>query len=236
MHPMRAPDEHRTYYDAFYAQGDFRHHPPDIDQTLLERVFRRTRTAAGSRVLDLGCGTGVQMMQMRALGMQTTGVDISAVALRRAAERVPSADFAQGDGLRLPFRAGCFDAVLLFGCSLLNTDAPEDIAATFAESMRVTRPGGWVVACTSSDFSGTSKGGWVQHTRAFLADSLARIVGAERFLRCTLPRLGRVHAALVLHRVVDTLLRLPFPGLTRTIVFGVRVDARDQNAIPNSIS
>ena len=138
---------------------------------------------------------------------------------------MPGAGLVQADGLRLPFVARSFDAVIHLGCSLINTDDAEGILAAFRESMRVTRFGGWVVACTSSDFSGRSRGGWVQHTPGFLRDTLARIPTGGRLLRCTLPRLALLHPALVLHRLTDALLRLPVPGLVRTIAFGARVDA-----------
>ncbi|MFD5074215.1 class I SAM-dependent DNA methyltransferase [Streptomyces sp. NPDC058371] len=74
---------------------------------------------AGSRVLDLGCGTGVPTArQLADAGLETVGVDLSGEMVKLAREYAPEATFHQADiadlrpggGLDL----GRFDAVAAF--------------------------------------------------------------------------------------------------------------------------
>ncbi|WP_431960054.1 class I SAM-dependent DNA methyltransferase [Actinacidiphila sp. bgisy160] len=80
---------------------------------------------AGSRVLDLGCGTGLPTArQLVEAGHEVTGVDLSAGMLSLARRHVPRATFLQADvadlraGGRLgpggPGDLGRFDAVVAF--------------------------------------------------------------------------------------------------------------------------
>ncbi len=103
----------------------------------------------GARVLDVGCGTGVVSRDLaRRVGPRgrVTGVDPSRAFIREARRRArrdgsgaPCA-FRAGDGLRLPFRDGAFDAAVAVTV-LLHVPASDRV---LAEMTRVTRPGGRV--------------------------------------------------------------------------------------------
>lgn len=55
---------------------------------------------AGSRVLDVGCGTGVPVSQMLAdAGMKVTGLDIAPKMIELASDRVPNGSFEVSDML-----------------------------------------------------------------------------------------------------------------------------------------
>ncbi|MGX1908302.1 class I SAM-dependent methyltransferase [Streptomyces phaeochromogenes] len=74
---------------------------------------------AGSRVLDLGCGTGVPTTrQMTDAGFEVVGVDLSGRMVQLAREYVPAATFHQLDIADLrpggPQDLGRFDAVAAF--------------------------------------------------------------------------------------------------------------------------
>lgn len=215
---MLTRDGYRRYYDDFYATTDFRHYSERVDDALLAAVFDRAHVRAGARVLDLGCGTGVQLARMRARGMRAVGIDLSLVAVQRASGTSAAGAVAQADALALPFADGALDAVVAIGCSLMNADDDGLVDRLFEESLRVVRPGGCVVATTCSDFSGGEKGGWRQRTRRALQERLERLPGRARSLHYGLPGLARFHRALPLHPLVDALVRLPLP-LARTAVF-----------------
>ncbi|MFG2343369.1 class I SAM-dependent DNA methyltransferase [Streptomyces phaeochromogenes] len=74
---------------------------------------------AGSRVLDLGCGTGVPTArQMTDAGFEVVGIDLSRRMVQLAREYVPAATFHQLDIADLrpggPHDLGRFDAVAAF--------------------------------------------------------------------------------------------------------------------------
>jgi len=75
------------------------------------------------RVLDVGCGTGLLMREVRAYYV---GLDVSAGMLRKAAERRDGAkDLVRGDARLLPFRSKSFDACYSFTV-LQNVPEPEE--------------------------------------------------------------------------------------------------------------
>lgn len=75
---------------------------------------------AGSRVLDLGCGTGLpSARQLASGGCQVTGVDISPAMLAQARANVPEATFLEFDLANLGRLPGGYEAVVAF-FSLLN--------------------------------------------------------------------------------------------------------------------
>lgn len=91
------------------------------------------------RLLDLACGTGINLRRLADADRSVTGVDLSADQLRLARARAPEgARLIQADATRLPFDEASFDAV---ACSLLHSDV-EDFSAVCREVARVLRPGG----------------------------------------------------------------------------------------------
>jgi len=111
---------------------------------------RRAGVAAagrlGSRILDVGVGTGLELPYF-APTATVVGVDISEPMLRKALDRIRSAELSQiaglavMDGARLGFVDGAFDCVI---APYVITVVP-DPEATLAEFTRVVRPGGEIV-------------------------------------------------------------------------------------------
>jgi SAM-dependent methyltransferase len=70
----------------------------------------------GTRVLDLGCGTGEPASRELAKRFDVTGVDISGAMIRRAREAVPSGRFIRADMTKVNFPPGSFGAIVsLYG-------------------------------------------------------------------------------------------------------------------------
>jgi ubiquinone/menaquinone biosynthesis C-methylase UbiE len=111
---------------------------------VLEKLgFRR-----GSRVLDVGCGTGISMEPLAARGLSVTGIDPSAEMLAAAKHAVPGATLVHGSVEALPFSDRKFDAAL-------SAQAFHwfDGDKAFAQLIRVVKPGGpiavwWKVLAT----------------------------------------------------------------------------------------
>jgi SAM-dependent methyltransferase len=101
--------------------------------------------AAGTRLLDVGCGAGAACGAAAERGAVPTGLDLSPVMIELARRRYPDLDFRVGSASDLPV-TGPFDAVV--GNFLVHHLAePEAVVGGFAEVMA---PGGRL-ALTSWD-------------------------------------------------------------------------------------
>lgn len=98
------------------------------------------------RVLDLGCGAGVQAGELQALGHEVYACDIAFEMAQKAQARVgPTAVVAVGE--KLPFADESFDAVIALGVIGYSAD-PQ----AFLESLqRVLRPGGLLIISSAND-------------------------------------------------------------------------------------
>jgi demethylmenaquinone methyltransferase/2-methoxy-6-polyprenyl-1,4-benzoquinol methylase len=130
----------------------------------LDRRWRRRAALAclagsPSRVLDLGCGTGdlaISIAKLAPEGVQIVGLDYSLPMLalaRRKAFRAgvgDKIDFLHGEAGHLPFPDAIFDAVgISFAFRNLTYKNPLG-PLSFAEVLRVLRPGGCYVIVESS--------------------------------------------------------------------------------------
>ncbi len=91
---------------------------------LLHRVARRS---GRGRLLEIGCGAGVQAGAAARRGWQVVGVDLSEGMLREAAEATPDGLWVVASADALPFRPGTFDVVMLLGVLEYFTDPAETL-------------------------------------------------------------------------------------------------------------
>ena len=117
------------------------------NEPLFSTVLARLGVGAGTRLLDVGCGSGYAARLAAALGASVTGIDITPELLEIARARVPDADFRPGGMEALPFPDAAFDAVVAFN-AFPFADDPE---RAVDESARVARPGGLVAATTFAE-------------------------------------------------------------------------------------
>jgi ubiquinone/menaquinone biosynthesis C-methylase UbiE len=105
-----------------------------------DAVLSALRRAAPSRVLDVGCGTGLLASRIRRElpRAAVVGCDFSQGMLARAAQSARASALVQGSATALPFRDGSFDA-------LVSTEAFHwfpDQGAALREFFRVLAPMG----------------------------------------------------------------------------------------------
>lgn len=86
----------------------------------------------GSRVLDVGCGTGELVALAVARGAEAAGCDAAAGMVDVARRRSPGADLRVAQAERLPWPDDSFDLV-----TLVNALAFTDVARTLSECRRV---------------------------------------------------------------------------------------------------
>jgi ubiquinone/menaquinone biosynthesis C-methylase UbiE len=146
--------------------------------------------------LDLGCGDGRLSTYLHARAL--TAADVSSVALKRAADRLPGAEIALIEvDAPLPFVDGEFELVL---CAE-TIEHVRDVQLFLSEVRRVLRPGGGLALTTpdhgrrtalrmllngfESEFDPLSP-----HIRFFTRTSLTRLLDAMGFTVDSIRRKG----------------------------------------------
>jgi ubiquinone/menaquinone biosynthesis C-methylase UbiE len=109
-----------------------------------ERLAEAANLRAGSRVLDVACGSGNATIAAARHGTHAVGIDYVGSLLEDARERAAAegldAEFHVGDAEDLPVSDDSFDAVL----SVFGTMFAPDHRRTASEIVRVARPGATV--------------------------------------------------------------------------------------------
>jgi SAM-dependent methyltransferase len=174
-------------------------------------LLERASLAPGARVLEVGCGTGAVLAALQEDGNSTTsagsgytqlrqvGLDLDGSALKLTHRLIPRAGLAQADARTLPFASASFDLVY---CHFLLLWVPQP-ERVLVEMVRVTRPGGWVMAFAEPDY-----GGRVDYPPPL--DDLGRMQSVGLAGRGADPEMGRklsglFHAAGLLEVVTGTL-------------------------------
>lgn len=112
-------------------------HPGGI--TLTKQVVGYCSFTPGTKVLDIGCGTGMTVEYLSDVcALQAVGVDVSPIQLEQGRKRAPDLRLIQAAGESLPFADAAFEGVIA-ECSL---SVMQDAAAVLAEISRILVPGG----------------------------------------------------------------------------------------------
>ena len=101
------------------------------------------RLKAGSKVLDLGCGTGHFSNYVQGKGFEVHAIDPSVKMLEFARSNFPKINFIEGVASSLPFPDNIFD--LIISIEVLRYLDSTDIKQAYAEMYRVLKPGGHIL-------------------------------------------------------------------------------------------
>ncbi|MFP4471963.1 MAG: class I SAM-dependent methyltransferase [Bacteroidales bacterium] len=107
-----------------------------------ESELEKRRKHFSGRVLDAGCGTGIQSLWLSATAREVFGVDISEKLLEVAdakCRHLNHVNFLEADLTRLPFENTSFDAAVSLGETISHI---ADWQKAFSEIARVLMPGG----------------------------------------------------------------------------------------------
>jgi SAM-dependent methyltransferase len=134
-----APAQHwDQYFDKLHQSGR------DLDwgERWIGAIIEPLRQADCRTVLDLGCGTGNEVLGLTRAGFVMTGLDYSRVGIRRAMTKVGAkAHFVLADMAQpLPFPASSFDAVMSNVAAHMFSD--RITRAIFVEVRRILHPQG----------------------------------------------------------------------------------------------
>ena len=98
----------------------------------------------GMEVLDVGCGTGLQLACYQQAGCRVTGIDASPAMLEVSRRRLGTgASLQLGDAAAMPYPGQAFDLVL--AATVLHEMPAGERAAALGEMRRVLRPGGRIL-------------------------------------------------------------------------------------------
>jgi len=126
------------HYDKMMADVDYHY--------WLHHVEKNVKV--GSRVLDVGCGTGTLSLALVEAGYEVTGLDLSedmlVVASEKARASGVSVDFIHRDMRELSGLSG-FDCVLIAVDSLNYLETEEDVRCTLAGCYAALNEGGVLI-------------------------------------------------------------------------------------------
>jgi ubiquinone/menaquinone biosynthesis C-methylase UbiE len=106
----------------------------------------RPLTPENRRLLDIGCGAGIQAGRAALQGWDVTAADLSLGMLELAASNVRGPQLLAASAEALPIRPRSIDAVFMLGIIMYVAD----VAATLQHVREVLRPGGRLIISWSS--------------------------------------------------------------------------------------
>lgn len=140
-------DEDGPWYEHFFGEAylrTVRAATPKEVGVECDFIERAMRVPVGCRVLDVGCGLGVQTVELASRGYHLVGLDISRTMISRARDEAEDRglhiDFIPGDMREMAFQEP-FDALLCWGTTFGYFDE-EDNERTIRRFHRALKPNG----------------------------------------------------------------------------------------------
>ena len=144
LHRIDSPANRALRVDL-WRQGDDLGQHSFVTPAYFRAYAQRLGMGPGTRVLDVGSGTGGPAIYMAEVsGCDMTGLEVNEVGIEvanRLAANTTVQDrvrFVQADGMQMPFEDASFDIVI----SMNVMNVFEDKVGLFREVRRVLRPGG----------------------------------------------------------------------------------------------
>jgi ubiquinone/menaquinone biosynthesis C-methylase UbiE len=198
MPGVKSEDPDYSHIEETYDQGskdysDYFKTPHEFIERERQQFIQRL--PAGSKILDCGCGPGMDTERFSQLGYNVTAIDLSDRFVRLTKERVPTVDVKKMDMRNLEFPQASFDG-LWASFSLLHIRASE-VQQTLSGFRGILRPHGLLFAAVhrgpKTDWVKTTISGmerdtyvqeWVQaEIEAIVRSSGFTIVSSRPFLR-----------------------------------------------------
>jgi SAM-dependent methyltransferase len=159
-----------------------------VERAVLRALAHVGFSLEGTRVLDVGCGSGYFLHRFQEYGAgDCHGIDLMENRVAEGRERYPTLKLDVGSATEMPYGNAAFDLVTQFTC--LSSILDDDVRLGVAGEMRRVAAGGWVL---SFDMRGLWLGRLI-HRRPSVDDStqtvaldrqeLSRLFGEPAALR-----------------------------------------------------
>jgi SAM-dependent methyltransferase len=143
--PTTTGENGQTDFDAVAEIYDDSLPDHVMEHYIRKRVaYIRQHAPAGSKILDVGCGTGVLAERLLHEGYDVTGADPFPAMLERMNARDSRLKTVHAHGQDLPFEDDTFDFTYCVAV-MHHVAEPKDVRDTLLEMCRVTKPGGHVL-------------------------------------------------------------------------------------------
>ena len=131
-------------WDKIFTQKGYVFIDPHPDMTRLVTMFQEGNV---KKILDLGCGTGRNLVSLSKEGFDTVGFDCSTTALELTRQWLEEEDLEAELNLGkmeepFPYLDGSFDAII--SVQVIHHNLMVDILATVSEIERVLKTGGFL--------------------------------------------------------------------------------------------
>ncbi len=134
--------EHREVEEAFDGQARAVYECRAFsDKDKIWRILNYAGLEKSYRVIDVGCGPGHILRELRGHVCEIVGLDISYLMLEMAKQQAPEAEVVHGLAEEIPFPDNSFDLVL----SRAAIHHVRDARAAFREMARICKPDCYVV-------------------------------------------------------------------------------------------
>jgi SAM-dependent methyltransferase len=166
----------REWFHQWFGEEYLALYPHRDEKEAREAVALYRRLAPpipGSRVLDLACGGGRHLRELRSAGFDSIGLDLSATLLRAAHLEGPNDPLVRADMRGLPFEDRSFGGLTSFFTSFGYFADPADDRRVLREIARVLRPAGTFML----DFLNAAR------VRSELVAEDHRVVAGERVIQ-----------------------------------------------------
>ena len=120
------------------------------NELLASVINEQIRSASQTRLLELGCGTGLTLAHLakRPEQHELYGLDFSHTMLTQANQKLNESEImfqlVQGDSFELPFHDDTFDVV--YNTRFIHQFNHKDKISIYKEMMRILKPGGLIIS------------------------------------------------------------------------------------------
>ena len=166
-------DESLEFYNAFYGHGGW-YYNLDEQRSLLKSIAYAAGWGSKSKILEVGCGLGMQARVFSEMGIDVTAVDVSSVAIEVAQKQNGEKEnlrYFACDLAEFTMAACVFDGIYARGMSYFHYELDGvnckgiDVPAQTERLFSWLRPGGTFVLQICTDLSGERPGERVHSNR-----------------------------------------------------------------------